>query len=131
MAAGLNESRLIGRLGKDPETRFTQAGDPVTSFSVAVDDLYKGKDGNKVITTDWFNCVAFKKTAEICSKYLKKGSLVYIEGKMKTSTYEKEGVKHYKTDIHVSKVLMLSGKGEGSDATTQDDGSESTDHIPF
>lgn len=113
MAYGLNKVMLIGHLGRDPEMRMTQSGVPVTSFSIATNESYKGQDGNLVDRTEWHNIVAWRKPAEILNEYLKKGSKVYIEGKLQTRNYEKEGQKHYVTEIVVNDFMFLDSRGEG------------------
>jgi single-strand DNA-binding protein len=113
MAYGLNKVMLIGNLGRDPEMRMTQSGVPVTSFSIATNESYKGQDGNLVDRTEWHNIVAWRKPAEILNEYLKKGSKVYIEGKLQTRNYEKEGQKHYVTEIVVNDFMFLDARGEG------------------
>jgi len=123
----------IGNLGRDPETRYTQGGQAVTNFSIAVTERYK-KDGQNVEKTEWINCVAFARLAEVCGEYLKKGSKVYIEGKLSTSKYEKENQTHYKTDVVLREMQMLDSKSsEKPDRSTampeSDTGFE--DDIPF
>jgi single-strand DNA-binding protein len=116
----LNKAILIGRLGKDPEVKTTSGGQSVCTFSLATDDSYKDKDGNPVDQTDWHNVVAWRKLADICGTYLKKGSLVMIEGKIKTRSYESNGVKKYITEITMTNLEML--------GTKEKEGKE--EHIP-
>lgn len=111
---GLNKVMLIGNLGKDPELSYTPNGTAVCKFSVATDESYKGEDGNLVPKTEWHNIVAWRKLAEICGQYLKKGSKVYLEGKIKTETYEKDGKKQYFTKIEINDMRMLDSKGSGA-----------------
>jgi single-strand DNA-binding protein len=115
MSNDLNSCSFIGRLGRDPETRYMASGDAVTNFSIAVGESWKDKDsGEKKETVEWVRCVAWRKLAEICAEYLKKGSQVYVSGKMKTREWEdKEGVKRYSTEIVVDKMQMLGGKRDG------------------
>lgn len=109
----LNKVHIIGRLGKDPEAKYTAGGEMVVNFSVATDEQWKDKAGEKVQKTTWHNIVVWGKLAEICNQYLVKGKLVYIEGKISNSTWDdKDGVKHYKSEIVASTMKMLSG-GEG------------------
>lgn len=109
-----NHCSFIGRLGKDPETRHTQAGDAVCNFSVAVDESYKGKDGQKVDKTEWVNCVAWRKLGEICGHYLTKGSLVAVSGKMQTRKWQdSNGQDRYTTEILLDEMRMLGSKGDG------------------
>ncbi|MBX7150490.1 single-stranded DNA-binding protein [bacterium] len=112
MAKGtLNKVILIGRLGKDPELRYTPTGAAVATFNVATNESYKDKEGKEVDNTDWHRIVAWRKLAEICGQYLKKGSLVYIEGKLKTRNYDdKDGTKKYITEIVADNMQMLGGR---------------------
>ena len=110
----LNKVMLIGRLGKDPELKYTPSGAAVATFNIATDESYKDKEGKMVDHTDWHRIVTWRKLAEICGQYLKKGSLVYIEGKIKSRSYDdKDGVKKYVTEIVADTMNMLGGKGEG------------------
>lgn len=109
----LNKVMAIGRLGKDPEVRST-ANFEITSFSIACQNDYQDKNGNKVEQTEWIRCVAFGKTAEILGKYLKKGQKVYIEGKFTTRKWEdKNGSTQYSTEVRVENFEFLT-KPEGS-----------------
>ncbi|OPY89153.1 MAG: Single-stranded DNA-binding protein [Syntrophus sp. PtaU1.Bin208] len=108
----INKAILVGRLGKDPEVRYTPDGAMVTSFSLATDEQWKDKSGEKVQKTEWHNIVTFGKLAEICGNYLAKGLLVYIEGRIRTRSWEgKDGVKRYTTEIIATDMKMLSPKG--------------------
>jgi single-strand DNA-binding protein len=144
MAKGtLNKVILIGRLGKDPELRYTPNGAAVTNFNLATNEVYNDKDGKQVEQTDWHRVVAWRKLAEICGQYLKKGSLVYIEGKLKTRTYDdREGVKKYVTEIVADQMQMLGGKqggtgdyappsGEVESAAPATEQPASDDDLPF
>lgn len=103
----------IGNLGRDPETRYTQGGTAVTNWSIAVSEKWKDKQSGEMREeTEWINCVAFNRLAEIAAEYLRKGSKVYIEGKMKTRMWEQDGIKRYKTEINVRELEMLSKKTE-------------------
>lgn len=114
----LNKVTLIGNLGKDPESKQLQGGDTVCNFSIATTEKYTDKAGNKVEQTEWHNIVAWRKLAEIAAKYLKKGSKVYVEGKIKTRSWEQNGEKKYATDIEITQMIMLGGKeGEVKAAT--------------
>lgn len=111
MSRDLNHCFFVGRLGKDPETRFMPNGNAVCQFSIACGDDYKDKTtGAKVERTEWINLVCFGKTAEIAGQYLRKGSRILAEGKMTTRKWEKDGVTHYSTEIHVSNLQMLDSK---------------------
>lgn len=104
----LNKVQLIGRLGKDPELRYTQSNTAVTSFSFATSEGYKDNKGEWQDKTQWHNIVAWKKTAEFCDNYLSKGSFVYIEGKLQTRQYEdNQGINRYITEIVAIQVRPL------------------------
>ena len=109
---GLNKVQLIGRLGKDPETRQTTKGGTVCSFSVAVNRRWRGGDGEMKEATDWFNVDAWDKLGEICQKYLGKGRLVYIEGRLQTDRYEAEDQVRYFTKVVANEMQMLDRKPE-------------------
>lgn len=119
--SSLNKAIIIGRMGRDPETRYTQTGQTVASFSVATDESYKDKQGNKVDAVEWHNITAFGKTAEFVSNYLSKGRLVYVEGKIKTEKYtDKQGVEKYATKILADRVQGLDKRSEGEQPSPQD-----------
>ena len=108
--ASVNKVILIGRLGKDPELKHTPGGAPVCSFSMATEEKYKGKDGEYHRKTEWHNLVAWNKTAELINQYTKKGSMVYVEGKLTTRSWnDRDGNKHYKTEVVVSTVVFMGG----------------------
>jgi len=110
MAKSLNKVMLIGNLGKDPESKFLPNGDAVCNFSIACGESWKDKNtGEKVEKTEWINIVAFRKLAEICGKWLTKGSKVYVEGKYQTRKWEKDGVTHYSTEVLIHDMQMLGG----------------------
>ena len=113
MARSLNKVMLIGNLGKDPEMRYTPAGVPVASFSMATSESWRDQDGNTQERTEWHNIVAWRKLAEICSEYLKKGKKVYIEGRIQTRSYDDKntGQKRYITEVIADNMIMLDGGG--------------------
>ena len=112
--ASVNRAIIIGRLGRDPEVRHTQSGQVVASFSVATDESYKDKQGNKVDVTEWHNVTAWGKTAEFIGAYLGKGRLVYIEGKLKTEKYtDQQGVEKYTTKVVADRVQAMDKRPEG------------------
>ena len=112
MAKDLNKVLLIGRLGQDPELKFTQSGIAVAKFSLATTQSWKDQDGNNQEKTEWHNIVVWRKLAEICSEYLKKGSKIYCEGSLSTNTWEDENKKkHYRTEIVMNDMIMLDSKG--------------------
>jgi len=106
---------LIGNLGKDPELRYTSSGVPVGTFSVATNEQWKDSEGNAQERTEWHNIVTWQKLAEICAEYLKKGSKVYIEGRLQTRSWEDKntGQKRYTTEIVANDMIMLDPKGSG------------------
>jgi single-strand DNA-binding protein len=113
--AGVNKVILIGNLGKDPELRYTPAGQPVASFSLATTERRTDKNGQRKDTTEWHNIVVFGKTAEIVNQYLKKGRSCYLEGKITTRSWDdRDGNKKYKTEIIANTVQFLGGGGAQS-----------------
>jgi single-strand DNA-binding protein len=111
MANSVNKVILVGRLGKDPEVKYTQAGVPVARFTLATDESWKDQNGEKQQRTEWHNVVAWRKLAEICGQYLNKGKLVYVEGRLQTRSWEdKEGNKRYTTEIQADNMVMLSAR---------------------
>jgi single-strand DNA-binding protein len=110
--ASLNRVQLIGYLGKDPESRFVPTGQQVTSFSVAVSRKWKSSSGEQREETDWFNVQAWGKLGEICKKYLSKGRLVFIEGRLQTDRYEHEGETRFFTKVIAQQMQMLDRKPE-------------------
>ncbi len=114
---GLNRVQLIGNLGKDPEGRFTPTGKQVVNFSLAVSNRWKSGGETKEYT-EWVNIEAWGRLGEICQEYLKKGSLVYIEGRLKTDRYETEGETKYFTKVVATTMQMLDKKSAGEPMTT-------------
>ena len=112
--ASVNKVIIVGHLGKDPETRYLPNGDAVCNLTVATSESWKDKQtGEKKEITEWHRMVAFRKLAEICSQYLKKGALVYLEGKLKTRKWQdKDNQDRYTTEIEVTEMQMLGGKSE-------------------
>ena len=131
----LNKIQIIGRLGQDPETRSTQNNTTVTNLSVATSERYKNKQGEQVETTEWHRVTAWDRLGEICRDYLKRGSLVYIEGKVQTRDYEdKDGVKRYVTEIIAREMKMLDSKGEPEKAKPEPEpivDEDGGDDLPF
>ena len=132
--SGVNKVILVGNLGKDPEVRSLENGIKVASFSLATSESWKDKTtGEKKTVTEWSNITLWKGLAEIAEKYLKKGSQVYIEGKLKTRSWEKDGVTRYTTDIIGHNLVMLGQSGGGS--TQRDEAppveEEDLDDLPF
>ena len=137
----VNKIILIGNLGQDPELRYTSSGVAVASFSLATGESWKDQDGNVQEKTQWHKCVAWRKLAEIVGEYLKKGSKVYVEGRIQYRSYDdKNGVKRDVTEIVIDQMLMLDSKGAGrtegagstpSQPSTEDTGPDRVDDLPF
>ena len=106
----LNRVQLIGRLGRDPEGKFTPTGKRVTHFSLAVTNRWKTKDGETKEYTEWINIEAWGRLGEVCQEYLKKGSLVYVDGRLKTDRYEDQGENKYFTKVVALQMQMLDRK---------------------
>jgi len=110
--ASVNKAIILGNLGADPELRYTPSGQAVTSLRIATTDRYKDKSGEQQSRTDWHNIVCWGRLAEIARDYLKKGSPVYIEGRIQYRSYDdKEGIKRYRTDIVASGLQLLGARG--------------------
>jgi len=110
--ASLNKVMIIGGLGKDPEVTYTPGGMAVARLSVATTEVWKDSNGEKKEKTEWHRVVTFGSQAENCGKYLSKGKQVYVEGRLQTSEYEKDGIKRYSTDIVASIIQFLSPKSD-------------------
>ncbi|MEX2234496.1 MAG: single-stranded DNA-binding protein [Cyclobacteriaceae bacterium] len=131
--SGVNKVILVGRLGKDPEVRNLDNGVSVANFTMATSESFKDRTtGEKKEVTEWHNIVLWRGLAEISQKYLHKGDLVYIEGKLRTRSWEKEGVTRYTTEIIADNMTMLGSKGGGgsSGSTSSDYGSRSAERTP-
>ncbi|HWF06218.1 MAG TPA: single-stranded DNA-binding protein [Candidatus Angelobacter sp.] len=115
MAKSVNKVILVGNLGKDPEVKFTPSGVPVAKFSLATNERFKDKGGEWQDRTEWHNIVAWQRLAEIIGEYVKKGSKIYIEGRLQTSSWEdkQSGEKKYRTEVVASDLVLLGGRGEG------------------
>ena len=112
----LNKVILIGRLGRDPECRYLPNGDAVCNFSIATSESWKDQSGQKKERTEWHNITMYRKLAEIAAQYLKKGSLVYIEGRIQSRKYTgKDGIERTAYEIVCSEMKMLGGKAEGGE----------------
>jgi single-strand DNA-binding protein len=143
MAKSVNKVILIGNLGKDPEVKYTPSGTAVAKFSLATNDRQKDKSGEWKDHTEWHNIVAFQRTAEIAGEYLKKGRTVYIEGTLRTSSWDdkESGQKRYKTEILVNDLVLLGGRdgaresggssaGHASDGNNFDQRAPEPEHAP-
>lgn len=114
--AGVNKVILVGNLGKDPEVRHLENGAAVANFSIATSESYKDKNGNRQEQTEWHNVVLWRGLAQIAEKYLRKGSQIYIEGKLRTRSWQdKDGNTRYTTEVVGDNMTMLGGRGSGSD----------------
>ena len=121
----LNRVQLIGRLGRDPEGKFTPTGKRVVQFSVAISNRWKSKEGDSREYTEWINVEAWGRLGEICQEYLKKGSLVFIEGRLKTDKYEDKGENKYYTKVVALSMQMLDRKpNEEPELTVDEDAPE-------
>ena len=120
MAGSVNKVILIGHLGDEIKMHYFEGGNAIGRFPIATNESYTNKQtGEKVTTTDWHNIVVKNKLAEICEKYLSKGDKVYCEGKLKNKQWEKEGVKRYATEVHVTEMTFLSTKKSLEKSATQ------------
>lgn len=119
----LNKVMIIGRLGREPELKYTQSGSPVCTFSVATDESYTGNSGQKVEKAEWHRIVVFQKAAENCSQYLAKGSLVFIEGRLETRKWQdQQGQDRFATEIKAQRVQFLDRKADGQSSQQQEGG---------
>lgn len=117
--AGVNRAILIGNLGRDPEIMTFDNGVKKASFPLATTESYKNREGQRVDTTEWHNVVLWRGLAEVAERFLKKGNQVYIEGKIKTRSYEQEGIKKFITEIFADNMTMLGRKDSGDSGETQ------------
>ncbi len=130
--AGVNKVILVGNLGKDPEVRYLDSGVAVANFSLATTENYKNKEGERVSQTEWHNIVLWRGLAEVAEKYLKKGSSVYIEGKIRTRKWEdKEGNNRYSTEILGDNMTMLGSKPASEEKDKNDSHPDLEDDLPF
>lgn len=121
MSRGINKVILVGNLGNDPEMKYSQGGMAIATFSLATASARKNKAGEQEEKTEWHRVKAFGKLGEICGEYLKKGRQVYIEGRIEYGSYEKDGVKHYTTDIIADEMQMLGDKQGDKPANRSND----------
>ena len=111
MSRGLNKVQIIGHLGRDPEMRYTPSGRPVTTFTVAVSRSWNTVDGERHNETEWFNVVAWGNLAEICNQYLRKGSRVYVEGRLQTRSWDDtDGQRHSRTEVVANEMMILDSR---------------------
>jgi single-strand DNA-binding protein len=125
----VNKVILVGRLGRDPETRYTGGGQAVANFSVATDETYKDKAGERQKRTEWHKIVVWGKQAEIAQQYLKKGSLIFIEGRIQSREWQdKEGQKRTSFEIVATNFRMLGGRGDGGGGGSMGGGARAEEH---
>jgi single-strand DNA-binding protein len=125
----VNKVILVGRLGRDPETRYTGGGQAVANFSIATDETYKDKAGERQKRTEWHKIVVWGKQAEIAQQYLKKGSLIFIEGRIQSREWQdKEGQKRTSFEIVATNFRMLGGRGDGGGGSLGGGGSRAEEH---
>ena len=129
--SGVNKAILIGRLGQDPEVRYFADGTAVANFSIATSNEWKDKEtGEKKEKTEWHRIVTFRRLAEICAEYLKKGSQVYIEGMLQTRSWEKDGITRYTTEVRAHSMQMLGSKSNGNSNSNDQSGYPGNDSPP-
>ena len=134
MANDYNHCVFTGRLGKSPEIRYMPDGKAVTTFSIACNESYKKKDGEKVEKCQWIRIVTFGKLAEICGEYISQGSKVLIAGKFQTREWEKDGTKQYTTEIVAREMQMLGSKGDKPESSATEEPPQvnpDDDDVPF
>lgn len=132
MARGINKVILVGNLGNDPETRYTQGGMAITRISLATTSVRKDKDGNQIEETQWHRVVFFGKLAEIAGEYLRKGSQCYVEGSIRYDKYTgQDGVEKYSTDIVGDQMQMLGGRGDGGGGGSRPQRSERPERASY
>ena len=124
--SSVNKIFLLGNVGKEPEVKVFDNGDMKTTFTLATSDQWTDKQGNKAESTEWHTCVTYRQLAKIASDYVKKGSKVFVEGRIKTNIWEKDGVKKYQTTVEVLKLLVLDKRDNSVVAESHGD-----DSIPF
>ena len=136
MKKGLNQWNVIGNVGREPEMRYTTSGTAVCDFSVAINSSWKDGDGELHESVEWVNVVAWKRLAEICGEYLKKGAPVFVSGRAQTSSWEKDGVKRYKTELVADNMILLGQKGDTDSSARPEPGTDAPpapdkDDLPF
>jgi len=130
--SSVNKVILVGRLGRDPEIRYTTSGTAVANFTLATDEVYTNKSGDKERRTEWHRVVAWSRLAEICGEYLSKGKMVYVEGSLRTRSWEdREGKKRYTTEVVAQNMQILSPAGEPAPASEPSPGAASKELEDF
>jgi single-strand DNA-binding protein len=132
MARGLNKVMVIGNLGRDPEMRYLPSGHPVTEFSVASTRRWKASDGSPREETEWFHVVAWDRLAELCNEWLRQGRRVYVEGRLRTRSWETpDGQKRYRTEIIATDVIMLDQRDREAEPVGEPELPEPDEDIPY
>ena len=128
----VNKVILVGNVGKEPDVRYIESGVAVASFSLATSETYLAKNGEKVTNTEWHNIVAWRGLAELASKYINKGKQIYVEGRLRTRSYEQDGVKKYITEIVADTIQLLGRKDDKaqSNGSTQDNNYPKNEQAP-
>lgn len=130
--SGVNKVILVGNVGKDPEVKYLEGGVAVAKFPLATSETYKNREGQKVEQTEWHNIVLWRGLAEVAEKYVRKGKQLYIEGKIRTRTYEENNVKKYFTEIIADSMTLLGGPRENNgDSTVETAVANGSDDLPF
>ncbi|MFM7217500.1 MAG: single-stranded DNA-binding protein [Bacteroidota bacterium] len=135
--SGVNKVILVGNVGKDPEVKYLEGGVPVAKFPLATSESYKNREGQRVEQTEWHNIVLWRGLAEVAEKYVRKGKQLYIEGKIRTRSYEENGTKKYFTEIIADSMTLLGDPRGNSNNGSQPEGSmtvstsASSDDLPF
>ncbi|MGW8250190.1 MAG: single-stranded DNA-binding protein [Anaerolineales bacterium] len=130
MSRGLNKVLIIGKLGRDPEMRYTPSGRPVTTFSIATSRTWNTSDGERRTETEWFNVVAWGNLAEICKQFLTKGQQVYVEGRLQTRNWEdSEGTRHSAIEIVANEMIMLGDRRDANNTSETEYGDET--ELPY
>lgn len=128
--ASVNKVILMGNLGRDPEVRYMPNGEAVANFSIATTEHWKDKSGQRQEKTEWHNIVLYRRLAEVAGEYLKKGSPVYIEGRLQTREWEKDGVKRYTTEVIADSMQLLGGgREDGGSSMSYDDAKKAIDAM--
>jgi len=127
MARGVNKVILIGNLGQDPETKYTQGGTAITTLSLATTSVRKDRDGNQQEKTEWHRVKAFGKQAEVIGEFFKKGRQIYIEGRLEYGSYEKDGIKHHTTDIVVDNFEFVGSDNDSNGSRSRGDSNRGAD----
>jgi single-strand DNA-binding protein len=130
-SSSLNKVMLIGNLGADPEMRFTPGGNPVTAFRIAVNRVFNSPEGERKEETEWVSIVAWNRLAETCNQYLTKGQKVYVEGRLRTRSWDgQDGQKHYRTEVIANQVIFLDKKAAAASLEEKMDEGEQGDIEP-